>query len=151
MSKAPRVRATAVLVEDGHILLVEQRVTESLARGWSLPGGTLEFGETLRDCVVREMREETGLDVAVERLLYVCDRLQDGRHVVHVTFAVRRVGGRLRPGVEPEADANPIQGVAMVPLASLREYGFSQRFCELALAGFPGSGSYQGTVTNIGL
>ncbi len=146
-----KVRATAVLIEDGNILLVEQRVAESLARGWSLPGGTLEFGETLQECIVREMKEETGLDVAIERLLYVCDRLQDERHVVHVTFAVRRVGGRLQLGAEPEADANPIESVEMVPLASLREYGFSQRFCELALAGFPGSGSYRGSVTNIGL
>ncbi len=150
-NKSLKVRATAVLIEDGNILLVEQRVTESLARGWSLPGGTLEFGETLQECIVREMKEETGLDVAIERLLYVCDRLQDERHVVHVTFAVRRVGGRLRLGAEPEADANPIKSVEMAPLASLREYGFSQRFCELALAGFPGSGSYRGAVTNIGL
>lgn len=52
-------------------------------------------------------------------------------------------GGRLQLGVEPEADANPIKSVKMVPLASLQEYGFSERFCELALAGFPGSGSYR--------
>jgi hypothetical protein len=77
--------------------------------------------------------------------------LQDNRHIVHITFAVRRVGGCLRLGAEPEADANPIKSVKMVSLASLREYGFSERFCELALAGFPGSGSYRGLVTSIGL
>jgi ADP-ribose pyrophosphatase YjhB (NUDIX family) len=60
----PKVRATTVLIEDGCILLLEQQVTESLGRKWSLPGGTLEVGETLEACVVRETREETGLDVA---------------------------------------------------------------------------------------
>lgn len=147
----PKVRATAVLVEMEHILLVEQRVTESLARSWSLPGGTLEFGETLEECIVREIKEETGLDVVVDRLLYVCDRLQDRRHVVHITLAVKRMGGRLEMGIEPEAGAHPIKSVKMVPLASLGVYGFSERFCRLASAGFPGSGSYQGAVANIGL
>jgi ADP-ribose pyrophosphatase YjhB (NUDIX family) len=147
----PKVRATAILIEDGHILLAEQKVTESLRRSWSLPGGTLEIGETIEACVIREMKEETGLDVIVDRLLYVCDRIADGRHVVHITFAVERVGGELQLGVEPEAGANPIKNVKMVPLSQLREYGFSARFCELAQADFPDSGTYQGPIHNIGL
>ena len=147
----PQVRATAILIEDDHILLTEQKVTESLARSWSLPGGTLEAGETLEACVIREVKEETGLKVAVGRLLYVCDRIVDNHHVVHITFAVNRVGGELQLGVEPEADANPIKSVRMVPLSELCAYGFSERFCELVRSGFPGGGTYQGEVANIGL
>jgi ADP-ribose pyrophosphatase YjhB (NUDIX family) len=147
----PKVRATTVLIEKGCILLVEQQVTESLDRKWSLPGGTLEAGETLEACVVRETREETGLDVALDKLLYVCDRIVDDRHVVHITFAVKRLGGDLQLGAEPELGASPIKSVKMVPLAFLGEYGFSQRFCELAMAGFPEGGTYQGLVTHIGL
>ncbi len=147
----PQVRATAILIERGDILLVEQRVSESLARSWSLPGGRLELGETLEECMTREMKEETGLDVAVDRLLYVCDRLQDNRHIVHITFAVKRLGGRLQLGAEPEPGANPIKSLKMVPLTSLSACGFSERFCQLATAGFPESGTYQGSVTNIGL
>ena len=147
----PKIRATAVLIEKGRILLVRQRVSASLSRAWSLPGGTLEAGETLEECVIREVKEETGLDVAVERLLYVCDRIADGHHVVHITFGVKRVGGTLGHGVEPEPGAYPIEGVAMVPLSMLPEYGFSQRFHDLAVAGFPDSGAYRGSVTNIGL
>lgn len=147
----PKIRATAVLIEDDQILLTEQRVSESLSRGWSLPGGTLEIGETLEQCVIREMKEETGLDVTAERLLYVCDRILDERHVVHITFAVKRVGGKLQVGVEPEAGANPIKGVRMVPLSELRQHGFSERFCALAQSGFSNSGTYQGLIQNIGL
>ena len=59
----PKVRATGILIEDGCILLVEQAVTPSLSRRWSLPGGGVEAGETLAKCLVREVREETGLEV----------------------------------------------------------------------------------------
>jgi ADP-ribose pyrophosphatase YjhB (NUDIX family) len=145
----PKVRATAVLVEDGRILLVQQHVND--ARGWSLPGGALETGESLGACVVREVREETGLDTAVDRLLYVCDRLDGGQHVVHITFAVHRVGGQLRLGAEPEVGANPIQAVEMVDVRFLIEHGFSERFRDLVMRGFPGAGTYQGDASHIGL
>lgn len=147
----PKVRATAVLIEDGCLLLVRQRIPQLLPRQWSLPGGTLETGETLGECVIRETKEETGLDVVVGKLLYVCDRIDDDQHVVHVTFAVRRVGGSLGVGAEPESVANPITGVEMVPLESLTNYGFSKRFSELMLKGFPQCGSYRGSVASIGL
>jgi ADP-ribose pyrophosphatase YjhB (NUDIX family) len=147
----PVVRATAVLVEKGRILLVQQRVSELATRTWSLPGGAVQSGESLERCLVREVKEETGLDIAVERLLYVCDRIEQGAHVVHISFAVRRTGGALTLGAEPEPGANPIGDVKMVPLSSLGEYGFSERFRELAEAGFPDSGSYRGPVSNIGL
>ncbi len=145
----PKVRATAVLIEQDRILLVQQQVDE--ARGWSLPGGALEAGESLAGCVVREVKEETGLDVAVGRLLYVCDRINESQHVVHVTFAVHPVGGQLQVGAEPEAGANPITDVRMVPVASLGDYGFSQRFCDRVAARFADGGTYQGAVSNIGL
>lgn len=145
----PKVRVTAILVERNHILLLEQNVTES--RRWSLPGGTLEWNETIAACLVREMKEETGLDVAVGELLYVCDRIQDGKHVIHIIFQVQRTGGELRVGYEPENDANPIRNVKMVPISKLEQYGFSRRFQQFALENFPHRGSYQGDVATIGL
>ena len=61
---------------------------------WAMPGGKVEEGETLADALVREMQEETGLDVEPGRLLYVCDHLPgNGTHVVHLTFEARRTGG----------------------------------------------------------
>jgi len=146
----PIVRPTAVLVEDGLILLVEQRVGQS-ARAWSLPGGALESGETIEACIVREMWEEAGLDVRLDRLLYVCDRIEGDCHVVHLTFAVTRVGGKLRTGTEPEPGAQPIKSARMMPFESLQDCGFGKKFCELVRDGFPERGTYQGLVTNIGL
>jgi phosphinothricin acetyltransferase len=147
----PRVRATAVLIEDDAILLVEQSVSRTSPRRWSLPGGKLEPGETLDECLRREVREETGLEVAVGRMLYVGERLDDNRHTVLITFAVRRVGGTLTAGHEPEPGAFPIGRVVMVPLADLPAHGFGEPFCRLALAGFAGEAGYVGLVDAIGL
>ena len=86
------VRVTGVVIEDGRILLLNQDT--DAGRSWSLPGGKVEEGETLAEALVREMREETGLDVEPGRLLYVCDYLPgNGTHVVHLTFEARRTGG----------------------------------------------------------
>ena len=143
----PTVRAAAVLIEDGRILLVRQQVSPE--RGWSLPGGHVEPGETLEECLLREMQEETGLEVALDRLLYVCDRIEGDSHVVHITFVPRRVGGEL--GARRPPSAEPIQEARMVPVDSLTDYGFSERFQGIVEAGFPNSGTYQGAVSDIGL
>ena len=146
---AMKIRVTSVLIESGRILLLGQKVTGT--RSWSLPGGTLEPGESIEECCVREMWEETGLKIRLERLLYICDRFHHGRQVVHLTFAVKKTGGQLTLGREPESDANPLTAVEWVPLESLIDYGFAARFQELALSDFPNAGTYQGDVSNIGL
>jgi ADP-ribose pyrophosphatase YjhB (NUDIX family) len=141
-----RVRVTGVLIEEGRILLLNQDA--DVGRSWSLPGGKLEDGETLSGALVREMKEETGLDVEPGRLLYVCDHLPAG--VVHMTFEARRTGGTVGD-IAAGADTTPIRGVEFVPLPELSALGFSDRFTELAMAGFPGAGSYMGPKSAIGL
>ena len=79
-----------VLVKRGH---------EPLAGEWSIPGGVLEVGETLREAAVREALEETGLTVETTDLLGVYDRVlrdADGRtryHYVLIDFLCRRISG----------------------------------------------------------
>lgn len=147
----PKVRVTIILIENEEILLVKQRISDFQSRSWSLPGGTLEIGETIQECAIRETKEETGLEIQIEKLLYICERIEDRCHVVHITFKANRVGGKLEIGREPELSANPILDVKMVPINFLKDYGFSKRFHDLVIAGFPEPGSYQGLVSNIGL
>ena len=144
-----RVRVTGVVIEDDRILLLNQDT--DTGRSWSLPGGKVEEGETLAAALVREMPEETGLDVEPGRLLYVCDHLPgNGTHVVHLTFEARRADGMVGD-IAAGADTRPIRGVEFVKLCDLPALGFGGRFAELAAAGFPDAGSYMGPKSAIGL
>lgn len=142
------IRVTGILIENDEILLVQQKVSDK--RNWSLPGGRVEQGETLQQGLVREMKEETGLDVELVRMLYVCDVAASANTVVHITFLLRRVGGEI---VLPtnEFDENAIHDVRFVPVADLVSYGFSEKFIEVIKEGFPNAGNYVGDKASIGL
>ncbi|MFF0725614.1 NUDIX hydrolase [Streptomyces sp. NPDC004134] len=92
--------ASAVVTDDGGRILLQRRRDNGL---WALPGGGMDLGDSLPGCAVREVREETGLDVEVTGLV---GTYTDPRHVVaysdgevrrqfNVCFTARVVGGTL--------------------------------------------------------
>ena len=95
---APLVGVGAIIIEQDRVVLVK-RGHPPLAGTWSIPGGVLEMGETLRQAVAREALEETGLTVNVGQLLGVYDRIvrdADERiryHYVLIDFLCRRIAG----------------------------------------------------------
>jgi ADP-ribose pyrophosphatase YjhB (NUDIX family) len=99
----PVVGVGGVVVADGRALLV-RRGAEPLKGQWSIPGGTLELGETIREGVQRELREETGLEVRVVELLEVFERIfrdPAGRpqyHFVILDYLCETDGGAPRAG-----------------------------------------------------
>ena len=77
-SPQPRIRVAAIAVRDGAILLV--RHEKHGERYWLLPGGGVDFGETLPEALAREVREETGLAIEVGDLVFVHDSIPPDRH-----------------------------------------------------------------------
>jgi 8-oxo-dGTP diphosphatase len=104
--ESPLVGVGAVIVadhDDTFRVLLIRRGKPPLLGEWSLPGGVLECGETLREAVAREAREETGLVVETGEMLGVYERLirNDGRvqyHYVLIDFLCRPVSGDLKAG-----------------------------------------------------
>jgi 8-oxo-dGTP diphosphatase len=109
--QAPIVGVGAVIVDAGRVLLV-RRGREPLKGKWSLPGGMLELGESLHQGLVREVEEETGLQVAPLELIELLDRIvreesPSGErvrfHYVIADYLCRVLGGSLKAASDAEA------------------------------------------------
>jgi 8-oxo-dGTP diphosphatase len=104
---APLAGVGAVVVDSGRVLLV-QRGREPLKGHWSLPGGLIELGESLHAGLVREVREETGLEVEPIELIELLDRIhRDGDrvryHYVIADYLCRVTGGALQAASDAAA------------------------------------------------
>jgi 8-oxo-dGTP diphosphatase len=112
----PEVAVGAVCTHLGQLLLI--RRGRGAAQGqWSVPGGHVEWGETLHEAVVREMHEETGLEVVVDRFLGWVERIVEPYHYVILDFAVTA----LDPAQAPVAGDDAAE-VAWVPFADVSDF-----------------------------
>lgn len=85
------------------IILIERR---NPPPGWALPGGFVEYGESLESAAVREAQEETGLDVELVRQFHTySDPDRDSRHHTITTVFVARSGGKPSAGDDAKATA----------------------------------------------
>jgi len=104
----PIVGVSVLVFKDGKILLV-RRGHEPRKGRWSLPGGAIELGETVRQAAIREVREECHIEIEIERTLDVLDRIfkdPNGRvqyHYVLVVLRARYKSGELRADSDIEA------------------------------------------------
>jgi 8-oxo-dGTP diphosphatase len=124
----PVVSVGAVVIDGSRVLLVK-RGQEPLKGRWSLPGGVVETGEELHAAVVREVREETGLDVEVGSVVEVLDRIsrdETGRvefHYVIIDYVCRATSGSL-------AYATDVDDARWVERDDLGEYDLTAKVSE---------------------
>ena len=118
MTGVVEVAVGGVACRDDELLLV-RRGHGPAAGCWSLPGGRVEFGEDLREALVREMLEETGLEVVVEEFLGWVERIGDDPEPFHFVILDFRVHV-FDPDADPAAGDDAAEA-RWVPVAELVE------------------------------
>jgi len=122
----PLVGTGALILKDGKLLLIRRGAQPGMGK-WSIPGGLVELGENVQDAMIRETKEEVGLDVEAVKLMDVFDSVtldKKGRiqyHFVVVNFLVRIVGGSLQT-------ASDILEVRWVPIEEVEECNLTKSF-----------------------
>ena len=117
MKPRPEVAVGALAVEHGRLLCI-RRGHGPGAGLWSLPGGRVETGESLHEALVREVLEETGLEVVVDHFVGYVERIGDDHHFVILDFAVTLLDAAADPSAGD--DAAEVAWVAFEELGDLR-------------------------------
>lgn len=115
MSGPPVLAVSAVILDDQNRVLLVERANPPAAGLWSLPGGKVEPGERLAEACVREVREETGLQVVPGALVGIAERIGTGYHYVILGFLCTLGGGTLQAG----GDARDVRYASAADLATL--------------------------------
>jgi 8-oxo-dGTP diphosphatase len=112
--KKIRIRVAVVLLKENKILLVQHQ--KKGRKYWLLPGGGLEYGETIAECAKRELREEANLHITPGDLILVSESIppDDHRHVVNLYYR-----GEIDSGTLKKGDDHVISDIRFVPISEL--------------------------------
>lgn len=126
---AVRVRVCGLCIHENRILVVNHAMYGRDGYFWSPPGGSIEFGESAHAALVREFREECGLDVKPGRLLFVNEHIQSPLHAIELFFEIESFEGTLHTGADPELTSNGqiIRDVRFMSWEELSAFSDGQR------------------------
>ncbi len=124
--KRPVVGVGAIILDEGKILLEKRKNAPGRGK-WSIPGGLVDLGEGIKQAVIREVKEETGLDVYEPRLVDVINYVSLGEkgavryHFVIVDYLVTVKEGKPKAASDAEA-------LKWVPFDEVEEYDLTKSF-----------------------
>lgn len=118
------VVGTGVAIIEGDEILLVQRARDPGRGQWAVPGGKVEWGETLAEAATREVKEETGLLVELDEVIWVGESIGDGHHLVLIDFLGQAVGGEL-------AASDDALDVAWVPITEAANMDLTPTMFEL--------------------
>jgi len=124
--KKPVVGVGAIVLDDDQILLEKRKNSPGKGK-WTVPGGLVDLGETAEQAVIREVKEETGLEVYDPRLVDVVNYISLGEkgavmyHYVIIDYLVTSKGGK--PKAASDAD-----DLKWVPFNEVEEYDLTETF-----------------------
>ena len=97
-SNRPHFHVTAGLLwQNGMVMITKRPEGSHLAGFWEFPGGKQEVGETLEECLEREIKEELGVEVRAEKLLLTVAHEYENRIISLYLFQCTHLGGELKP------------------------------------------------------
>jgi len=120
LKKTPTLTVDAIIKTNDDKVVLVKRKNPPYKGWWALPGGIVEYGETVEEAVKREVKEETGLEVEIEKLVNVySDPNRDPRgHFISICFLCRRIGGTLEAATDAaEVSVFPLKEVRNLKLA----------------------------------
>ncbi len=117
-----RVRPSGIVTAENSVLLIKHTALNEEGVFWSPPGGGLQFGESITECLKREFVEETNLKISVGNLLGIYEYRHNPLHAVELFFHCHIVGGSIALGTDPELkpEVQIIQDIQFIDLEVLQ-------------------------------
>lgn len=112
-----------ICVQDNKILLINHSGLNESNEFWSPPGGGLQFGETIENCLKREFLEETNTVISVGKFLTVREFLKPPLHAIELYYEVKIESGKVQKGFDPEMKEQIIKEIQWLSFVEVLEKG----------------------------
>lgn len=125
-----------MIVQNSSILLAKINSPTRSKPIWMPPGGGVEPGESLEQTLIREIKEETDLQINKKQLLWIYEFIEKPYHAIEFYFRCDVIGGELKKGFDPEleSDQQMLLDLSFIPMRETEELAiepeFIKEFCE---------------------